>query len=244
MGLSVEVGILADLIARDPEGATEVGRDFDVIADALREKGLGVFEEPTACDVWFADLHGYSGLHALREVAGMVWKGVEIPRDTLLDGSQTDFADALAKEFFTHLAGKAQFTLIGQAFRKIFKAKEPAKLPPFVHLVVHSDCDGFYVPVSFETPLVPKRVAGKDEHLWPLGSVMRLEAEVNQLSRLLEIPAEMQNDDARLIELMNAPDRGETAPLWRTQPIATQACLVLREACDRSLRTGAAISFG
>ena len=160
MGLAVEVGILAYLIAQDPEGAAEVGRDFDGIADVLQAQGLGAFEEPTDCDVWFADMLGYSGLHALREVAGMVWKGAEIPRDTVLDGSQTEFADALAEEFLAHLTGKGQFTLVGQAFRKIFKAKEPAKMPPFVHLVVHSDCDGFYVPVAFETPLVPKRVAG------------------------------------------------------------------------------------
>jgi len=243
MGLAVEVGVLADLIKEDPEAAAEVGLEFDAINAALASKGHEQVQEPTDCEVWFADMIGYSGLHAVREVAGMVWKGHDIPRDVLLDGSQTAFSNDLADAFFEHLTGKGQFTLVGQAFRKIFKAKEKPKLPPFVHLVVHSDCDGYYVPVAFETPLVPKRVTQENEHLWPLGSVMRLEAELNQLSRHLEIPADLTHEDPQLMALLENPNSTPTSALWTAQPIAAHACLVLREACQRSLRTGAAISF-
>ena len=149
----------------------------------------------------------------------------------------------MSKEFFEHLSGRGNFTLVGKAFRQIFKTKEKPKLPPFVHLIVHSDCDGFYVPVQFETPLVPKRVTQDNEHLWPLGSVMRLEAEINQLAHHLEIPADLRNDDEQLHALIEAPDRTKGAAPWSAQPIATHACLVLRGACDQSLRTGAAIHF-
>ena len=243
MGLSIEVGFLADLIANDPDGAEFAFADYERMDEALEAKRLARLSEPTDCDIWSADLMGYTGLHALREVAGYVWKGRDIPRDVLLDGSQTEFSDALVKEFFEHLTGKGNFTLIGKAFRQIFKAKEKPKLPPFIHLCVHSDCDGFYVPVAFETPIVPKRVSAESEHLWPLGSVMRLEAEVNQLSRHLEIPADLRHDDEQLCALIEAPDRTSVSPLWEVQPIATHACLVLREACERSLATGAAIHF-
>ena len=243
MGLTVEVGFLADLIANDPEEAQLAFVDFERIDEALAEKGLERLDEPTKGEDWSADLLGYSGLHALREVAGYVWKGRDIPRGILLDGSQKELADELATEFFEHLSGKGQFTLVGQAFRKIFKAKEKPKLPPFTHLNIHSDCDGYYVPVAFETPIVPKRVSSDSEHLWPLGSVMRLEAELNQLARHLEIPADLRHDDAQLHALIEAPDRTPIAAMWSAQPIATHTCLVLREACERSLRTGAAIHF-
>lgn len=243
MGLSVEVGYLADMIANDPEGAEFAFVDYELMDEALAEKGLERLEEPTKGEVWSADLLDYAGLNALREVAGYVWKGRDIPRDTLLDGSQTTLCDALVKEFYEHLSGKGNFTLVGKAFRQIFKAKEKPKLPPFVHLTIHSDCDGFYVPVAFETPLVPKRIPSDSEHLWPLGSVMRLEAELNTLSRNLEIPADLHHDDDQLIALIEAPDRTPISALWTAQPIAAHTCLVLREACTRSLRTGAAIHF-
>ncbi len=243
MGLSVEVGFLADLIANDPEAAEFAFVDFERMDEALAEKGLEPLDEPTTGEDWSADLLGYSGLHALREVSGYVWKGRDIPRGILLDGSQTDLSEDLATEFFEHLSGRGNFTLIGKAFRQIFKAKEKPKLPPFTHLNIHSDCDGYYVPVAFETPIVPKRVTSDSEHLWPLGSVMRLEAELAQLARHLEIPADLRHDDEQLHALIDAPDRTQIAAMWTAQPIATHSLLVLREACARSLRTGAAIHF-
>ena len=217
--------------------------EFKLLDEALAEKGLERLGEPTAGEDWSADVIGYSGLHALREVAGMICKKRDIPRDILLDGSQRDYADALVTEFLEHLSGKGNFTLIGKAFRQIFKAKERPKLPPFVHLSIHSDCDGYYVPVAFDTPIVPKRVSQDSEHLWPLGSVMRLELEINQLARHLEIPADLRHDDPQLHKMLDTPDRTPISALWTAQPIAAHACLVLREACKRSLRTGAAIHF-
>ncbi len=243
MGLSIEVGYLADVVANDPEEAEFAFADYELMDEALAEKGLERLAEPTTGDTWSADFLGYSGLHALREVAGYVWKKRDIPRDILLDGSQKDLSEELVTEFFEHLTGKGNFTLIGKAFRQIFKTKEKPKLPPFVHLSVHSDCDGYYVPVAFEMPIVPKRVSSDSEHLWPLGSVMRLEAELNQLARHLEIPADLRHDDDQLFALIEAPDRTAISALWTAQPIATHSCLVLREACAQSLRTGAAIHF-
>lgn len=243
MGLTVEVGFLADVMANDPEEAEFVFVDLERMDEALREKGLDQWDEPTTGEVWSADLLGYAGLHALREVAGYVWKGREVPRGILLDGSQKELAGELAKEFFEHLSGKGNFTLIGKAFRQIFKTKEKPQLPPFVHLNIHSDCDGYYVPVAFETPIVPKRVTQDSEHLWPLGSVMRLEVELNQLARHLDIPADLRHDDDQLLALFDAPVRTPIAALWTAQPIATHCLLVLREACAQSLRTGAAVHF-
>ena len=52
-----------------------------------------------------------------------------------------------------------------------------------------------------------------------------------------------QYDDEELHAMINCPDSIPTKALWLAQPIATHACLVLREACNRSLRTGAAIHF-
>ena len=243
MGLSVVVGHLANVTANDPEEAEIALVNFERLDDALVAEGCDRLNEPLECEFWEAKMIGYSGLHALRELAAMSWKGQNIPHETLLDGSQRQCANALSREFFEHLSGRGNFTFIGRAFRQIFKVKEKPNQPPFVHLSVHSDCDGYYVPVAFETPLVPKRFTKGSEHLWPLGSVMRLEAEVNQLARHLEIPTGLQHDDEKLHAIIGTPDRTQIGALWLAQPIAAHACLVLREACRRSLCTGAAIHF-
>ena len=106
MGLSIQVGYLADAISKDSEEAEIAFSSIKRMDQALAAEGCDRLGEPTDCEVWTVDMIGYSGLHALREVAAMYWKGRSIPRDTLLDGTQRQHADALAKEFFEHLSGK------------------------------------------------------------------------------------------------------------------------------------------
>ena len=103
MGLSVEVGYLADLIANDPEGVEYAAANLQRIDEALAEKGYDQFSEPTDGPVWSADMLGYSALQALRELAAMIWRGQPIPREFVLDGSQSQYSDELSKEFFEHL---------------------------------------------------------------------------------------------------------------------------------------------
>ncbi len=244
MGLSVKVGYLADLIANDPEVAQRAFADLEAINTVLHEKDLQAHVEPTDCELWSRDVCGYEGLNPICEIAGMIHLGHPIPREIVFHGAETKHADALRKTFFEHVSGKGQMTLVGRAFRSIFKAKEKPKLPDFVHLVVHSGWDGLYVPIEFELPLVPGRKNRKTDHVWPLGSVFRLEREVNDLARHLEIPSDLKSTDEDTIEkYWNTPNTSPDAPLWQAQMIAAENCLILREACEMSLRTGGAIHF-
>ncbi len=58
MGLTVEVGHLADMVAHDPEGAAMAGQDYDRINEALADEGLDALNEPTDCEPWSADMIG------------------------------------------------------------------------------------------------------------------------------------------------------------------------------------------
>src|SRR5688572_505740 len=66
MGLSLEVGILADLKEHDPEGAQQFREEFETLNRFLASEGLPPHHEPESCEVWSGDMWGYSGLHYLR----------------------------------------------------------------------------------------------------------------------------------------------------------------------------------
>ena len=240
MGLNICVGMLADLIKEDPDGAEDMRLDLTAINVALAAHGFATHDEPEDAPVWDAAVYGYAGLHALREYAGYMAAGQDVPRDVELDGSQTAQSDAVVEAFLKHINGSGELTLVGRLFRSLSKKSEPAEAPRFQHLIVHSDCDGYYVPVHFERPLAPRRTTEATEHLFPLGSVFRLEAEINTLADHMELPADIGLEDRAFDgERAQSPE----APLWRVQPTAAQACAVLREACHRALHSGAAIAF-
>ncbi|WP_121632746.1 hypothetical protein [Tropicibacter alexandrii] len=241
MGLGITVGILADLMEHDPDGCADIQRDMAAINRALENRFLPLHTEPETCAVWWADGYGYSGLHALRAVAALHWMGQPIPRNALLNGDDMSAEERLFDAYMVHLCGPAKVGRIGQLLRRAPKA---TPCPTFAHLVAHSDAEGYYVPVDFPVPITPHALDGKGDHIWPLGSVPRLKAELDTLADLLDVPDGLEAEGPELTALIEQPQVHEDCHLWRAQPIATHSLLILREACARSLATGAAISFG
>lgn len=242
MGLGVTVGLLSELVQHDPDRADDLRHRFGAIAKVMADAGLTPHQEPEACEVWRADGYGYTGLHALREVAGLVWQGLPIPTDHILTGEDTPNAEAL---FDVAAAACAPERREGLFSRLLGKKRAPRpELPAFAHLLLHSDADGFYVPVDFSQPMIPIPFPRGTDTLWPLGSVQRLAADLDTLGLALHLPdARPDPDDVIETWLETPPPRPATA-LWQAQPIATYSLIILRRACDQSLRTGAAIVFG
>ena len=107
----------------------------------------------------------------------------------------------------------------------------------------HSDAQGYYVPIDFPVPLMPVVMAQDTGYLWPVGSTQRLRDEVDTLCNLLEVPHDMTVTSKALEQALETPSPKRDAPLWQCQPIATYSAVLLREAAERSLQTGAAIAF-
>lgn len=240
MGLGITVGLLADMLQEDPDGAEMIAADLDWVNVALADNGLPHHNEPRDCAVWSGEGYGYRGLHALREVAALVWMGQDIPRDTLLNGEQKDAGN-------THF--DACVPLMDEPENPGFLARLLGRKPgarkvlPFLHLSVHGDAEGHYVPQDFAIPVMPKTASDDAAHLWPVGSAVQLEAEMEALAEALQMPATMSCEDKALIAAMDDPAQGVEAPLWQVQPIAAQSCALLRDACRQSRMTGAAIVF-
>jgi hypothetical protein len=229
MGLALEVGILADLKENDFEGHNAFALCFANVNTLLAQRGLPAHVEPEDVSPWSADMYGYSGLHYLRRLAAYADSGIELPGP----GTQDSSEDARLKAYFNQVIGKREGVI------KTLFAKPPKFKREFDHLIVHSDAEGFYLPIDF-----PDVLFAADDRKVPggmVGSVPRLLAECRRLSRILGIPPEITKDSDELWEAADSQGEGEC--LWQQYGVESFTCVALLEACAVSLKTGAAIAF-
>jgi len=217
MGLGLEVGILADLKEVNAEGFAYFKRQFGILNQVLSDAGLGTHVEPEELDgVFSCAMHGYSGLHYLRRIGAHLALGRPVPPP----------GDKEA----------AHDPILERDYWNGFVAGDHLK---YQHLIIHSDAEGFYVPIDFEGALV----ATDDVPLLGgmLGSTQQLRAECRELACVFGVPAGM---DAEADEIMDAIEtQGQGREKWQQYAVETFTCLQLIAACDASLRTKAAIVF-
>ena len=229
MGLALSVGFLADLKQNDAEGFETYTACFADVNKLLSANKLPAHTEPTDVEPWGAEMYGYSGLHHLRRLAAYIDSGVESPSPGNDDSSKDERLEA----YFADVGGTRPRMLSG-----LF-GKRPKFRREFDHLIVHSDCEGFYLPMDFP------HVLFADEGLQVpgamLGSTPRLLAECDRLARVLAIPPHINKDSE---ELWNAADsQGEGDTTWQRFGIESFTCVALSEACRMSMKTGSAVVF-
>jgi hypothetical protein len=228
MGLALEVGILADLLHNDEEGYDYFKRQFEILNRYLRETNLPEHKEPDDCEVWDCQMFGYSGLHYVRRLAAHLDATGELPSP----GDDEAANDVSIQRYFEQVAGvKGSFIL------KIFKRERIKRT--FDHLIVHSDAEGFYLPIEFTSVIVPPEeleiVGG-----W-VGSSYRLLSECQRIAEALQIPPEL---DETSEELWNAADsQGEGDEIWQRYGVESFSCVALIRGCMKSIETKAALVF-
>jgi hypothetical protein len=225
MGLCVTVGILADLLETDPESAELVRADFDIINTILRQHGLPDHQEPTTLPM-LQDRSGvtgfpYSFLHYLRRFYAR-W----------LDQRQQPFV----RRFYARWISKS-----AQVPPPVHEGEKPALDPvlekvasPRHHLLWHSDCEGYYVPIDFPRVLGDQRIDGSG-----IGSSVRLLEELVLVAAPLGIMLhnrQLSDTDANVI----AEEEDKSGPYW----IERLVWLTLFEAARLSIEHRAAIHFG
>ncbi|MEZ4388931.1 MAG: hypothetical protein R3D98_15405 [Candidatus Krumholzibacteriia bacterium] len=228
MGLALSVGLLGDLKANDAEGFATFSAYFNEVNVLLAENGLPAHVEPDTATPWDAEMFGYSGLHYLRRIAAYVDSGLELPPP----GDQNSSDDTRLQAYFNDVTGVG----VG-ALKKLFQKRVRFKRE-FDHLIVHSDAEGFYLPIDFPNVLLADdgRIPGG-----MVGSTPRLLAESDRLARILGIPSHLTNDSEELCDA--ADSQGEGGAIWQKYGVESFSCVSLREACRRSMDTGAAVVF-
>jgi hypothetical protein len=229
MGLSLSVGLLADLKENDAEGYEAFVGYFMEANKLLVAHGLPAHVEPMNAEPWSASLYGYSGLHYLRRLAAHVDSGIGLPSPGGKDSSK----DPRLEAYFDNVIGNRSGLLKRLALKHHSFRRE------FDHLIVHSDAEGFYMPQDFPKVLIPDDKSGIPGAM--VGSVPRLLNECDRLARILEIPAHINKDSEELWEAADSQGKGNA--VWERYGVESFTCVALRAACRRSLETGAAVVF-
>jgi hypothetical protein len=102
------------------------------------------------------------------------------------------------------------------------------------HIICHSECEGYYVPVDFPDPICDDRVLGG----W-LGSSQGALAELVLAAPLLAIPLRKGKLSDKAARVLAEEDEG-AHPCWRERRV----WLKFFEAARNSIAFGTAISFG
>jgi hypothetical protein len=174
MGLAISVGLLADLLENDLEGAEWVREELEKINSALRKHGLPEHTEPETLPT--SPYRGqilsfpYSYLHRLRralayarqapEEFAQIDRTREPDEDPLIDDELSVYMDS--------------------------------------HIICHSDCEGYYVPIDFADVIY-----GETDDDIPggmLGSSYRVLDELVQTAPVLDIrltDGRLSDDEAR-----------------------------------------------
>jgi len=232
MGLSLSVGLLIDLSAQDDEGTQYVKGQFEAVNKVLKAMNLGAHQEPTQLKEglpWFGDMLGYSGLHYLRRIAAYLWAGKGLPEP----GGNDPAKDAVVEEYYDRIVDPPSPIL-----KRLFgRRASPTKR--FDHLMLHSDAEGFYLPIDFAKVIIPPEelinITGG-----VIGSTPRLLAECEHIAKALGIPNTIEAESKEVFEAIKR--QGEGAG-WRRYGIESFSCLQLMKACRLSIASGAAVAF-
>jgi hypothetical protein len=237
MGLGIAVGLLSWLEAEDPEGADFHRETLAALDAVLAEAGLPEHAEPTglaAEDVFEAQMWGYGGLHCIRRLAAHWDLTGKLPppaRDTQVTD---DPVVGLYHRRSGLVAGPRRRGLAGWF-------QERVRVPRYLHLMAHSDCEGFYIPRDLPGVILDRAEPPRAGVGGMVGSSVALAREVAELCAALGIPADLDPEDEAVWEnAENPPAQG--AP-WERHGIETFGLTRLRRACDLSIRTGSAVVF-
>jgi len=217
VSLNVSVGYLADLLEYNP-GEPDVRKEFDAVARILRKRKIQGYKEPEQLDDgWCARVTPSNGIAFLQRFASY------FPLDD----------DATADEWPT--PGDPETMDNPLEDEMYYDACSMLEFHPFQHLILHSCRDGYWVPVDFPDVIFPGRRTGINM----LGSSVRLLKECDELAALLKLPRRLKFDDPDLLHALDNPGKSKTR--WKKYGVESYNLVMLRTACQVSIKTGAAV---
>jgi hypothetical protein len=211
MGLAISVGLLADLVENDPDGVEWMEENLKIVNRVLHTANLRPHSEPR-------ELQPPAGRCS---IAGFPYSFIHYLRRAF--AYQTTDASWLAAPLPDGV-DPTEDPVLGAVTEQLTS-----------HLLCHSDCEGFYVPVDFADVLFD------EEDKLPggmLGSSYRLLAELKAVAPAIGIQikgGELTDEEAQRVDAIACSEEG----LWR------ECCvwLALYEAARISVEEKTMIAF-
>ncbi|WP_159023668.1 hypothetical protein [Formosa sp. L2A11] len=212
MGLSISGGILADFIENEPEGYEAYKIIFENINKILVSNNFEPYQEPNVLKVKPLSVGSfpYSFLHHLRRFLAHVWEneGNENWTPIPFSPEENPTKDAILEDYYSYMSS---------------------------HLLIHSDSEGFYIPVVlqevlFDTDKTP--VPGA-----MIGSSYILLEELKDLTKYLDIKLDANNTVTNIAEVDRTIEK--QGDFW----IEKLVCVTLIKAAKYSIDNKTAIVF-
>ena len=233
MSLDITVGILAEL-EPDGESWAYFMSEFDKINRLLCLHGLPEHHEPPRLPKerpgWGWNMF-YSSIHHLRRFAAHVYACNALPEPIQEDASQ----DAVLRRYPERFRSCRPEGWLGKL---LWRRSGGFSAGRFDHLILHSDGDGYYIPVPFAEVILDDQRLDLTGQM--LGSSQALMAECERLADLLKLSLELDPDSEEVWAACDSPG-GDT--LWKEYGVESFVCLTLYHACRKSIEAGAAIVF-
>lgn len=239
MGLDVVVGWLTQSRQElSDEEFQPIFEPFLALNEVLAEAGQPPHHEPLEIadgDVFKARMWGYNGLHMVRRLAAH-WaiEGALPPPVPYADIDQIPLLDQLYAQHNACIAATERRGL----FSRFVK---PRTAPPFAHLLLHSDYEGFYLPRRTEEVIFDLSEPQREGVGCMVGSAPILWEECHLLASLIDLPEGLTTQDEQLWEFADNP--ALEGPLWQQYGVEAYCLTVLMRAAEASARSGAAVEF-
>lgn len=231
MGLALETGILSDLKTNDFEGYEYYKSQFEIIYKVLAENGIQFnYKEPEDIKddlIWSSQMYGYGGLHYLRRLSAHIWDN----QSSISPGVENSDEDEILGSYFENLYTEGPFI-----YSPVSKGWFSKKRKTFDHLLIHSDAEGFYIPVDFDKVILDENISGGF-----LGSTFRLKEELERLAEWLELDLSIDANSEEVFLLPESHNKSNTK--WKKFAIESHSCINLYKACNESIKNKCAITF-
>lgn len=236
MGLDIRVGMLAALMEDDPDDAEFHRETLEALNAVLADARAALHHEPESLpdhDRFEAQMWGYGGLHHVRRLAAYLdVTGSLAPVCSYEEATK----DPVLLRYYEACEAymRPRLGLLG-----LLRPKPPA--PRCLHLMLHSDSEGFYIPRALPDVIVDRAREQRPGIGGMVGSSVALADEVAMLCEALGIPGDLDPEDEAVWENAESPPvEGE---LWERYGVETFCLTRLRRACEVSLRSGASVVF-
>lgn len=239
MGLDVVVGWLAQSRSElSDEEFEPIFAPFLGLNEVLAQAGQPPHHEPLEIEdseIFEAQMWGYNGLHMVRRLAAH-WaiEGTLPTPMAYIEIHQVPCLNELYARHDAHLVANNR----GGLLSRFTKPKPP---PPFAHLLLHSDCEGFYLPRRMDEVIFDGSELQHEGVGGMVCSAPMLWEECQMLASLIDLPEGLSTQDEQLWEFADMPSKD--GPLWQQYGIEAYCLTVLLRAAEASARSGAAIEF-